>query len=123
AEPFGVTSGNPVAGIDFVGEDFELFNQDRRLDRVESRSETDPDIVVFITPLPMHTQAAEGFGKTVIVGHHCAAVAVATEWLAGEKTGGRRLAKRTQAPVVAGCSKSLGGVVENQQFLGACRSL
>ena len=121
AKPFTVSMGNLVAGIDFVREDLELFDQDRRLDGIEPRGETDADIVVFIAPLPVHTQASEGVGNAVIVGHHRAAVAIATERLGGEKTGRRGVAKGAQAPIVVGRAKALGSIIKNEQIFGLRR--
>src|SRR5262249_45895113 len=115
--------GNPVAGIDFVWEDFQLFDQDRRLDRIEPRRKADADVVIFVAPLPVHAQAAEGVGKALVVCHHGTAVAIAAERFGGKKTGGRRLAERAQAAVVAGCAKTLSCIVEDQKVFSPRRGL
>src|SRR5690242_13051251 len=84
AKTLTVTFGNAVAGIDLVGEDFQFFNKDRRLDRIESRGETDADIVIFVASLPVYAQAPQGIGKAIVVGRHGAAIAVASERLGRE---------------------------------------
>ena len=52
AKSFGITAGNAVARLDLVGEDLQLFDQDRGLDGVEARGETDADVVVLSLPWP-----------------------------------------------------------------------
>ena len=88
------------------GKIFSFSMQDCRLDGIETRSEADADIVIFITAVPMHAQASERVGHSVVIGHHCTAIAITTKRLGGEETGGGRVTKSTQSTVVVGRRQS-----------------
>ena len=121
AQPLAISARNLIAGVYFVRKDFQLLDQNRRLNGIETRSQADADIVVFIAALPVHSQASECVCNSVVIGHHRAAVAITTERLGGEETGRRGVTKSAQSTVVVGRTKALSSIIENEQPFGLRR--
>ncbi len=117
-ELFGIVAGGAVARGDLVGENLELLDQDRGLDRIEAGRHADTDVVVFIAALPVHAQAQQRFGEFVVVGEHRAAVAVAAERLGREKAGGGGVTEGAERAAFIGATEALRGVVEHEQIGG-----
>src|SRR5947209_12244198 len=76
-----VTARDHIARGDLVGENPELLDEDGGLDGIEPAGDADAHVVVFVGPLAVNAQASNDDGKTVVVGEHRAAIAVATERL------------------------------------------
>ena len=106
AKSFAIAARGSVARVDLVRKNLQLLAQDRGLDGIEPRGETDTHIVVFVAALAVHAQAAQRVGKSVVVGHHRAAVAVAAERLGREETGRRRVAEGAEPAVVVDRAES-----------------
>src|SRR5262249_18535148 len=103
-------------------ENLEFFTQNRRLDRVETRGQSNPHIVILIAAVAVHAQAPEGIRKLAVVGDHRAAVAVTTERLGRKKAGRRSLAESSKSAVVVDCAKTLRSVIKYQEIFGLCHS-
>ena len=113
-----VTARGLVARVNLVRKNLELLDKDGRLDGVEARGKADPHIVVFVAALPVDAQASQRVGEPIIVGHHSAAVAIASERLCGKETGRRRVTKGAEPAVVVDAAKALRGIVKDQQIFG-----
>src|SRR5467141_2840360 len=74
-----------VARGDFVLEDFQLLDQDRRLHGVEPPGEPETNIVVFVRTLAVNADAAQRLREFGIVGENRSAVAKAAQRLGGKK--------------------------------------
>ena len=72
-----------TAGRDLVVEDFELGEQDRGLQRIESSVDAEPRMVIAPV-LPVHADLAHHLGERVVVGEQRAAVAVAPSGFDGK---------------------------------------
>ena len=118
AKPLAISARNLIARVYFVRKNFQLLDQNCRLNGIETRSEADADIVIFIAAVPMHAQASERVCHSVVIGHHRTAVAITTERLGGEETGRRGVTKSAQSTVVVGRTKALSGIIENEQAFG-----
>ncbi len=101
AEQFIVASRYLLAQRDFLGEDGQLFDQHRRLNGIEARIHADADIEIFGFMRVIHrrrvgrrgtavnTEGNQTLQQGVVIGHHRAAVAVATERFGRIEAGGR----------------------------------
>ena len=115
-----VAAGSLVTSLNFVRENLQLLAQNRRLDRIEARGEPNAHVVVLVRALPVHPQASERVGKGIIVGDDGAAIAIAAEWLGGEKTGRCRVAESAEPAIVENSSEALRGIVQHQKVFGLC---
>src|SRR5204863_3166500 len=98
--------------FDFILEDLQLFDQDRRLNSIEPRIITDMNMLITVGALAMHAQRQQQVSDALIVCKHSATIAIATQRLCGEKTGCGRVADRTGAPAVEQTTKALRRVAE-----------
>ena len=108
-----VTPRHGVPRHDLLGKDFELFQEDRRLNGIEPAGDADTGGVVFVGAFAVNAQAAQAFGKRIVVGENGAAVAVAAERLGGKKAGRRRRRERAELAGSVGRAKRLRCVVEH----------
>src|SRR5206468_4176384 len=91
------------------------FQQDGSLDRIETRGHAQPDIVVLVSTLAVHTNAAKDRRQIVVVGKDRSAIAIATKRLGREETRRRSEAKRTQPAPPVLRTEALRRVVEHEQ--------
>ena len=118
AEPSRIALGDLVARGDFVLEDLQLLDQDRRLHGVEPPGQPETDIVVFVRTLAVDADAAQRLGKFGVVGEDRAAVAKTAERLGREKAGRGGEAEGAEPAALVAGAESLRGVVEHEQALG-----
>src|SRR5262249_16823582 len=110
-KPGPIAARDALARYDLLGEDLELFDQDRRLDRVEPSVEPYSHAIIFVVALAVDAQAAHDRGKLVVVGEHGAAVAVNAERLCRKEAGRGRFGEGAEATVAVARPESLRGIV------------
>ena len=108
--------GGPAGG-DLVGEDGQLFQQDRRLEGVEARIHADPDVVVLVLALAVDPQRSQQLGPPGIVGEDRAAVAVAAQRLGRKEAGGGPGGQGADRAAPVGGAEALGGVGQHHHAL------
>jgi hypothetical protein len=118
AELAAVTLRHAVACGDFVVEDFQFLDQDRRLHGVEPPGKAEADIVVFVRTLAVDANAAQRGGEFGVVGENRPAVAEAAERLGRKEAGRGGEAEGTEPATLVAGAEGLGGVVEHEQALG-----
>src|SRR4029077_2694923 len=79
--------GRLIARGYLVRKDLELFQEYRRLDRIETRGEPDARGIVFVDALAMYAEASHPRGQIVVVGEDRPAVAIAAERLGWKEAG------------------------------------
>ena len=118
AKPFGIARRHLLPRHHLVFEDGELFDQDRRLQRVEARIQADMDVVVLRLALAVEGQRPELCRKRVVVGEHRAAVAVAAERLGRIEAGPGDRAERAALPAAQRAADRLRRILDDHQAFG-----
>lgn len=105
-----------LAQLQFFVEDFQFDQQDGRLQGVETAVDADADVVVPPI-LSVAGNLADNCGQVVVVGENGAAIAVASQGLAGKEAGGRHSAEVAGFAAFIGGAKALRGILDDRKIV------
>ena len=83
---FGVSTGDLLAQLKLIRIDFQFFQQDCGLDRVQSSVHADPHVVVFVDAFAVDADRFNSGSQFFIVGEYGSSVSIATQGFRREKT-------------------------------------
>ena len=106
-----------VAQLDFLGEDFQLLDQNCGLNGIEPGIHADMNMLIAVRALAMHAQAEQKILERLVIGETGAPIAVTAQWFGRKETGGGCVADGAGALAVQQSPKALCRVAEEFQAL------
>ena len=80
-EQCGIPLRHLVARRDLITKNLQLLDQHRRLHRIKASVQPDPDIVIFVSSLPVHPERPQNRCHFRVIGKNRTTIAVASERL------------------------------------------
>src|SRR5438105_6215975 len=87
------TAGNATAGLDLMGKDRKLLDQNGRLNGIEARVHANPHMLIRVAALAVHTKGSQDRGKFIVIGEAGAAIAVTAKRFGGKEARARSVAE------------------------------